>query len=183
MIRGQKVVLTALDPRNAETVRGWVNDPEVNRYMLSGHIPLTAAAEESFYTRMEAAADAHVFEIHMAEDMRLIGHVGIEQIDWIHRTGSLGICIGDLANQNRGLGTDAIVTMLRFAFDTVGLNRVNLFCREDNARGLRVYRGVGFTDIGRERESIFAEGRFFDAYMFDMLAREFRARYGPGDST
>jgi RimJ/RimL family protein N-acetyltransferase len=177
MIRGAKVVLTALDRRNAETVLAWVNDPDVNRYMLTGHVPLTLAEELSFYDRSEASPDVYNFEIHVAADMRLIGHAGIFGVDLRHRRGEVGIMIGDLSAQNRGYGRDAIVTLLRFGFDTLGLNSLTISAREDNDRGIHLYRSVGFSEAGRTRQTDFAEGRFFDLLIFDMLVGEYRERY------
>lgn len=177
MIRGEKVVLTALDRNNAETVRAWINDPEVNRFMLSGHIPLTLGEEMAFYDRSESSDEIYNFEIHVAEDMRLIGHCGLIDVDVRHGHGEVGIMIGDRAAQNQGYGRDAIVTLLGFAFGTLRLNLATISCRADNERGEHLYRSIGFRDAGLFREHDFAEGRFHDLLMFDMLAAEYEERY------
>jgi len=174
MLKGDTVVLTALDPSNAETVRAWVNDPEVNRYMLSGHVPLTPGQELAFYEDAESSDSLCVFEIHLAQDMRLIGHVGFDGVDLRHRHGELGIMIGDRDYQGRGLGRDALATALRFGFDTLGLHRVSIKARHDNERGLRLYRSLGFTEVGIERDVDYAEGHYHDVVCFDMLEPEYR---------
>jgi len=178
MIRGEKVVLTALDRRNAETVLAWVNDPAVNRCMLTGHIPLTLDEEMAFYDQSEALDSVYNFEVHVQQDMRLIGHTGLMNVDLRHRHGEVGIMIGDLASQGRGYGRDAIVTLLRFAFDTLGLRSASIRAREDNDRGIHLYESIGFRHAGVFRQSEFAEGRFFDEVLLDMLAEEYRDRYG-----
>jgi RimJ/RimL family protein N-acetyltransferase len=172
------VVLTALDRRNAEKVLGWINDPDVNRYMLTGHVPLTLGEEMGFYDRSESSSEIYNFEVHVADDMRLIGHAGLIGVDLRHRHGEVGVMIGELASQNQGYGRDAICTVLRFAFDTLGLNAVTITAREDNERGLHLYRSIGFKDAGKTRETDFAEGRFFDLVILDMLVGEYRALYG-----
>jgi RimJ/RimL family protein N-acetyltransferase len=177
MIQGDRVVLTALDRKNAETVRAWINDPSVHRYMLSGHVPITAESELAYYDESEASPAIYNFEIHVAEDMRLIGHCGLIGVDLRHRRGEVGIMIGDLSAQNQGYGRDAIVTLLRFAFDTLGLNAVTIGAREDNERGLHLYRSIGFKDAGRTRDTDYAEGRFWDLVILDMLVGEFRELY------
>ena len=76
MIRGQRIVLTGIDSANAEVVRGWLNDPAVHEWMLTGHVPITAAAEREWYERAEresAAGTAYNFEIRAADDLRLLG--------------------------------------------------------------------------------------------------------------
>lgn len=176
MIVGRDVVLTALDPSNSEVVRAWVNDPEVNRYMLAGHIPVTPSQELAFFDAVEVSESSYVFEVHVGGDMRLIGIVGIEAVDLRHRRGEIGVMIGERSEQGRGYGRDAIATTLRFAFETLGLHRVSIRAREDNARALGLYRSMGFVEVGRERETDFAEGRYFDLIVFDLLDREFAER-------
>ncbi|HSK46484.1 MAG TPA: GNAT family protein, partial [Coriobacteriia bacterium] len=148
-----------------------------NRFMLSGHVPLTLGEEMAFYDRSESSDSTHNFEIHVADDMRLIGHAGLIGVDLRHRHGEVGIMVGDVGSQNQGFGRDAIVTLLRFAFDTLGLNSATIRAREDNDRGIHLYRSVGFRPAGVFRQAEYAEGRFFDETLFDLLAEEFRSMY------
>lgn len=180
MIAGEKVYLTELDRANAETARAWLNDPAIHRFMDVGRIPITASAESSFYDMMEASPSDFVFEIHLEDNGRYIGNIGLHGIDWHHRSGELGLFLGSPVDHGRGYAADAIRTILRFAFDTLGLHRVRLRCYEGNERGLRLYRHLGFTEVGRHREAFFSEGRYWDELLFDMLDREFRVGAGSG---
>jgi hypothetical protein len=65
MIRGKKTYLTELDRANAEIIRTWLNDPEVHRYLLVGHVPLTKEQEERFYDGRVNSNDTYDFEIHV----------------------------------------------------------------------------------------------------------------------
>jgi len=175
MIPGEKVVLTALDPANAETVRAWINNPAINRYTLVGHVPLTPGDEAAFYARMDASASDYVLEIHDKETMQLIGHVGLHRVDLRHSWGEIGIMIGDAEYHGRGYGRDAIKTMLRFGFDTLGLHRIEISARADNEPAVHLYRSIGFTQVGVHRDTDFAEGRYHDLVVMDMLESEYRA--------
>lgn len=178
MIRGEKVMLTALDPSNAETARGWVNDPDLNRWMLSGHVPLTPGAEIAWYERMDASDTDHIFEIHVAKDGRLIGHCGLHKADLIHRHAELAIMIGDVSAQNRGRGRDAIVATLRFGFGTLGLHRIEIRWIGGNERASHLYPSIGFKPVGVLREHVFLRGAYHDEHVLDMLEPEFAERYG-----
>ena len=179
MIKGEKIYLTELDFANAETIRGWLNDPEVYKYLLVGHTPLTKEEERRYYEANAAGSpNTQNFEIHVAEDGRYIGNIGLKDIHPVRRHAELGIAIGSKQDWGKGYGYDAIVTCLRYAFDTRGLHTVMISAHADHARGLDLYRRVGFTEVGRERESIFREGRFLDLVLLDMTEGEFRERYG-----
>ena len=177
MLRGDTIYLTNLDPANAETARGWINDPEINRYLLTGQVPVSAAAEAAFYGRAVtdwAAGKSYMFEIHIADDGRYIGNCGLHNVDMRHRSAEVGIFIGDTTQQNRGYGRDAIMTVTRFGFDTLGLNRVEIRSQADNERSMHLYEKLGFKPMGRLREATFTFGHFVDEAIFDMLASEWR---------
>jgi RimJ/RimL family protein N-acetyltransferase len=178
MIRGEKIYLAELDRANAEVVRNWLNDPEVHEFLAVGRIPITREAEERYYDLQAASDDRYTFEIHVGEDGRYIGNVGLKDVNLAHRRAELGLVIGSKDDWGRGYGADAIVTCLRFAFDTLGLHSVRLKAHADHLRGLDLYRRVGFRETGREREAVFQNGRFADYVVLDMLDREFRDRYG-----
>jgi RimJ/RimL family protein N-acetyltransferase len=181
MIRGEKIYLTELDLDNAETIRAWLNDPEVYKYLMVGHTPISKEDERRYYQADAVSSDTRNFEIHVAEDGRYIGNVGLKDIDPIHRHAELGISIGHKEDWGKGFGFDAIVTCLRYAFDTLGLHTVKIRAHADHSRALELYRRVGFVEVGRERETVFQDGRFADYVALDMIDREFRERYGAAE--
>ncbi len=178
MIPYGKVYLTELDRSNAETIRGWLNDPEIHRFLLVGHIPITREQEERYYDmHSEAGQSGYVFEIHVAADGRYIGNCGLNGVDLVHRHGEIGIAIGDKTAWGQGFGSDAVVACLVFAFQTLGLHRVSIRVHEEHTRAAVLYKRLGFVETGREREYVFQEGHFQDEIILDMLECEFRSRY------
>jgi RimJ/RimL family protein N-acetyltransferase len=180
MLPGTLVTLSALDPANAETARAWINDPQVNTWLAVGHVPVTASAEVAWYAHAEqeiAAGTAYHFEIHAADDGRLLGNCGIMDVDRFDHHGEVGIFIGDPADHGRGFGRDAIVTLLRFAFETLCLNTVRIRAIDGNERAIGLYRSLGFADVGTYREGRYVRGRFHDVVLLDMTRKEFDTHY------
>lgn len=181
MIRGTTIYLTRFDDASVEQVRTWLNDPSVNEWMLSGQIPISRAQEAGFYELTERQwneGSAYRFEVHAAEDGRLLGIVGLDSVSLLHRHGEVGIFIGSLTDQNRGYGRDALLTLLRFGFDRLGLHSIAIKANAENERAVHLYSSIGFVETGREREVVFMRGRFRDHTCFDMLESEFHERYG-----
>lgn len=179
MVRGEDIYLTNLDPANAEVARAWINDPEINRYLLHGQIPVSIASEAAWYQNAVttwATGSAYNFEIHVADDDRYIGNCGLHHVDMLHRSCEIGILIGETSEQNRGYGRDAIMTLTRFGFDTLGLNRIEIRAQADNERSMHLYEKLGFKPVGRMREATYTFGHYVDEALFDMLASEWRAR-------
>ena len=182
MLLGERIHLTTLDAANAETARRWINDPEVNRWLIAGQVPLSEAAEAEFYRETEASHSDYLFEIRVTGDDRYIGNCGLNDVDLVHGHGEVGIVIGEPDAQGQGFGRDAIVTLLRFGFDTLGLHRIHIRHIDGNKRAAHLYPSIGFRPTGREREHLFIRGSWRDELAYDMLDREFRERYGRQDA-
>lgn len=175
MLRGEKIRLVPLDRANAETARRWVNDPEINRWMLSGHIPVSVQAELDFYDmaeRQAAEKSGFVFEIHADEEDRYIGNCGLHKVDMVHRHAEVGILIGEVSDHNKGFGRDAIRTVLKFGFETLGLHSIEIRHMSPNAAGAHLYRSIGFREVGVLRQHCFLRGEWVDEVVLDMLAED-----------
>ena len=68
------------------------------------------------------------------------------------------------------------MTLTRFGFDTLGLNRIEIRSQADNERSMHLYEKLGFKPMGRMREATYTFGHFVDEALFDMLASEWRPR-------
>ena len=103
----------------------------------------------------------------------LIGNVGQIGLDWKNRSAFLGIVIAEKEYWGRGYGSDAIVTLLRFAFGEMNLHRIYLSVFDTNPRAIRCYEKCGFRHEGRAREALFRDGRYHDALQMAILRQEF----------
>jgi RimJ/RimL family protein N-acetyltransferase len=178
MLIGEKVYLTPIDAQNAETARAWVNDPAINTWMLSGHVPVSREQERAWYAQVDASDADHVFEIRTRDGDRYIGNCGLHKVNMLHRNGELGILIGELDAQGKGYGADAIIAVLGYAFHTLGLHTVQINYIDGNERSAHLYAKLGFTVTGRCREHLFLRGDFHDLVLMDMTREEYERLYG-----
>ena len=65
---------------------------------------------------------------------------------------------------------------MRYAFETLNLNRVWLHAFEYNKGGLRAYEKVGFKREGVLRQDCFREGRYWDTIVMGLLREEWLER-------
>ncbi|MEX2503041.1 MAG: GNAT family N-acetyltransferase [Trueperaceae bacterium] len=63
--------------------------------------------------------------------------------------GTLGIIIGERSHWGLGYGPEAVQALLRYAFETLGLEQVRLHTFADNTRAQRAFRKVGFHEVRR----------------------------------
>ena len=94
-----------------------------------------------------------------------------------HSRAELGYWIGK-RYWNRGYATEAAEAVLRYGFETLGLNRICAFHFGRNPASGRVLEKVGMTYEGTRRQHVLKWGRFEDLAGYGMLRTEFEERCG-----
>jgi RimJ/RimL family protein N-acetyltransferase len=170
---GSKVYLRPLDLADAPTLTTWMNDPEVTRYLII-HRPLMLLAEEAFLRKMSESERDIVLGIVTREPEQFIGVTGLHQLDVRNRHVQFGIVVGEKSAWGQGYGTEATRLMVRYAFDTLNLNRACLHVYEYNERAVRAYQKAGFRTEGRLRQDRFLDGRYWDTFVMAVLREEWQ---------
>ncbi|MGC8874793.1 MAG: GNAT family N-acetyltransferase [Chloroflexia bacterium] len=173
MLIGERVRLRAIEREDLPRCVAWLNDPEVVRY-LTLYLPLSREDEERWFEGYLQDPRRKVLAIE-AETGEHIGNIGLEEIDWKNRCAELGIFIGEKDRWGQGYGTDAVRTLLRFAFEELNLNRVQLHVFAFNERARRCYIRCGFVEEGRQRQAHYTEGRYHDVILMSILRAEWDA--------
>ena len=181
MLEGKLVRLRAIEPGDAEPYYRWFNDQEVTRFLATRY-PVSRAYEEAFIARRSTNDFSQGLMLAIeTKDGANIGNIGLHDPHPEHRTATLGIEIGEKEYWANGYGSDAIVTLLRFCFDEMNLNRVSLHVFEFNERALACYKKCGFQMEGRLRQQYYGEGRYWDVFVMGILRDEFEALHGARD--
>lgn len=176
--------LMALGPLRRDLVplyARWMNDPATAR-AVGTFAPFTVERETDWYEK-EARSETNIpFTVYEKATLNPIGTVALMGVDYRNRRAEFGISIGEAEYRNKGYGTETTWLMLDYAFDVVGLHSVMLGVFEFNHGAIRTYEKAGFKEIGRRRQSYFANGRMWDEIWMDCLGPEFGSS-GPGRST
>ncbi len=108
-----------------------------------------------------------------ARDGRLLGGVGLHQIDWGDRRGELGYWVAP-TEWGRGIAPEAAYAVCRVAFAALRMHRVYAYVYAFNSRSARVLRKLGFRLEGRAREHHRDGRRWVDVLRFGLLVDELR---------
>jgi len=174
VIYGKRVRLRAIEREDIPRFLKWLNDPDLRRY-LRMYLPLSRAQEEGWFERQLKDEGQRVLAIETMQGQH-IGNIGLHRIDWKDRCAELGIFIGESQFRDQGYGTDAVRTLLRLAFEEMGLHRISLRVFDFNQRAIRCYEKCGFHHEGRLREGHFTGGSYHDVLLLGILATEFAVR-------
>ncbi len=104
----------------------------------------------------------------------LIGSIQFnEELNPNYRTASIDLFLGADA-QGRGLGPDAIRTVVRYLFEERGHHHITIDPAAANERAIRAYRKIGFRPVGVIRAyERGPDGAWHDNLLMDLLVDDF----------
>ena len=172
---GERIYLSPRNNEDVEIFTKWMNDFGVTDYLGRSCGILTLQNEKEYLETVDK--DKNVLAIIDLKTDKIIGTIGLHNVDNINRTATLGIFIGDDEYRSKGYGTEAIRLMLDFGFNYLNLNNVELALMEFNQRALKCYQKCGFKEIGRRRKCKFINGKYYDSILMDILAEEFTGSF------
>jgi RimJ/RimL family protein N-acetyltransferase len=177
---GSKVRLRAVERGDLETLRRFVNDPEVMRFS-SAYEPISDVRQERWWEATSAATDGVVFAVEdiRADDPQLIGTCSLVGVDWITRLAELRIRIGERSAWGQGLGTEACEHLLRYGFEDLNLERIWLRVYASNERAIGMYAKLGFVSEGRLRRAAYIRGLAEDVVIMGLLRPEWLEQASP----
>lgn len=110
--------------------------------------------------------------ITLKPDDKMIGTCGFHVYDRNNQRLEIGYELGaDYWRQ--GIMREAVRAVLDFAFNTLGVHRVEADVTVGNEGSAGLLKNLGFTHEGTWRDRVFAHGRFYSLWQFALLRDEF----------
>jgi RimJ/RimL family protein N-acetyltransferase len=160
---GRIVGLRPVEPDDQDFLRELANHPQVRANVVGWDWP----------SARPALSAVQPLSVVLAATGQIVGHTGLGNVDWQNQSATTRIeLMPGLAP--KGTGTDAIMTLMAWAFYEVGLRRLHGTCLDFNVASHGAYvRKCGWQIEGREREAVFRHGRWNDLLHVAILKREF----------
>ena len=174
-LKGKVVHLRAVEQEDCEMLRALANDPESEKMIVGWAFPISAQDQKTWFENCKNDLHRLRFTIETERD-GAVGMIGLRDIDWKNGVASgLGMRIARKEIRTRGLATDAWMTLMRYAFDELRLNRINGSALSYNAASLRVCEKVGFKVEGVQRQAVFKNGQYHDLIIMGCLKSDYAA--------
>lgn len=178
---GEKIYLRAIEKSDIDDGwHDWINDP-INTVGLWTPNPQGHHHMVDYFDSQQDHSRTVMFAICERETGRYIGNARLFDINWIHRICGYGRLIGPRDARGKGLGSDALIQLLRHGFHGLGMNRIWSAAWVQNAQSLSSNDKVGMTREGIAKEFVFKNGEFHDAVYLRMLRSEFDELHGGPD--
>jgi RimJ/RimL family protein N-acetyltransferase len=164
------MVLRPGTERDMEAIRALYSEPDIRKWMgWDAEPPDEEEARANIERGLRAWQEGTwaVFRIVGAATDQVVGGVnlrfgehGIAEVSYFLRASARG----------RGLATRAVLLVSRWAFEELGIERIELRTHPENAASGRVAERAGFTREGIERASrAWPDGTRFDSILYSLL--------------
>lgn len=171
-IVGERIYLRPLEPAlDNHHYATWMNDAEIRRYFSI--YPTSDSRGKERLEQLYKDGKHILFGVALNEDDRLIGLVGLKDINYINQSAEFYVIIGDRTIQGKGYGTEATRLMIRYGFMELNLNRIQTQDMEDNIGGWRADEKAGFTYEGTLRQAILRFGAYQNVKVYSLLRSEY----------
>ncbi|MEK7108151.1 MAG: GNAT family protein [Patescibacteria group bacterium] len=176
-LRGKRVYLRPMELSDVERTTRWINDPVARRW-LSNVWPLNQLQERAWIEAKYRDRPAHdlTFALVLTEGDVHIGNLGLHNIDWVHRSATTGMLIGEADARGKGYGPEAKELLLDYVFNTLGLELVEAGAFESNMASRRSLEKSGYTLEATLRRRYYRDGQWHNECVFSITAEEWRAR-------
>ena len=101
-----------------------------------------------------------------------IGQIAYFLVDQKNHFGEIEYCVGK-AFQGRGYATEATKAVIRYGFEKINFNKVQICVRPSNLPSKKVIDKCGFTYEGTLREYFYRNGKYEDRMYHSILRKEF----------
>ncbi|MET0410043.1 MAG: GNAT family N-acetyltransferase [Polyangiaceae bacterium] len=186
-LRTERLWLRPLDSIDVDDIFAYRGDPVVQLYNSKPHetIEETLAfieQQHALYRQQRECLWAVTLPYTEQDATRrdgkvgcVIGEVSIQDWDRYHRHANIGYDFSR-AFWGKGFAHEAARAVLRFGFERMQLNRIEIWTAAANTRSVRLAERLGFTRDGLLRRRILEDdGAFHDSALYGLLRSEWAA--------
>lgn len=166
------VVLRTLEIGDCEVVHGWIRS-EDELYQWSGPWEFSWPLDLDQLVRDARfqSESRFLFAVTEPGGGELLGHVKL-QVQRHHGLGLIGRVLVAPQRRGQGVGTAMMHRLVGYAFDDLGLHRLQLGVYTFNTPAIACYEAAGFVVEGRLRDSTRGSGGYWDGLIMGLLASD-----------
>ena len=171
--RGEKVNLEPPEVGDLPALRAWLADYDAVPYLGPSSVR-SLAQLESWYEQV--AGDEARIQWRIAAAGRVVGMTHLAHVDYRNRHATGGVVIGERAERGKGYAGEAVRLRAAFAFEELGLERLESETFAENVPMQRALERAGYRRIGTRHRYYYRGGRWHDVSLFELLRDEWGAR-------
>lgn len=171
-IKGRLVTLRAMTKSDMNMICDMFNDPELENLVVGWAFPLSLEQQEVWFEKNMNDSKNFRFVIDVPDD-GAVGIVTLINVDWKNRCAEQGIKLVNKGNRAKGIGTDTVMAIMRYAFEELGLHRLDATIFDENIASRGLYKKCGWKEEGVKKSCIFKHGKWRDLVIMGILDSDY----------
>src|SRR5215213_4073608 len=168
ILKTDRLLLREFVPEDWRAVYAYQNDPaylEFYEWEHRSENDVKAFIQRFIDQQHDSPRIKYQLAITLPTNNQVIGNVGIRKPSVKAYDAELGY---ELASRewNNGYATEAVMAMLKLAFEDLRLHRVAARVIANNNNSIRLLEKIGMRQEGRLREQEFFKGRYWDVVLY-----------------
>ena len=172
LIYGEKIVLRAVEKADNTMLLSLINDPDTEMMLGGSSWPVSESDQLKWFEHQEHSRDVLRCIVALQNDGRALGTIILSDIDQKNATGHIHIKMLKDGGRGRGYGTDAVKTMVRYAFEELRLNCIYANILAYNDEPIKRFERCRFKKDGVLRQRVYKKGKFVDMLAYSILITE-----------
>lgn len=174
-IKGKLVNLRAIELKDTDLINQWANSPEIWEMLGGWHFPYSTMNTEEWIKSIDNNNQKNQIFAIDTEEHGLIGTANLLNIDWKNRNAFHGIMLGNKETRGKGYAQDAVLTLMEYAFNELGLNRLDGDMISYNKISISFYeKKCGWIVEGIKKDWFFRKGKFYDKIIVGITEERYR---------
>ena len=174
-LTGNSVYLRGLEKDDLIYLKEWLCNEKVTHYLEFGVWPPSIEQLSKQYEN-DSNDDVSFLVVSKNGD-KPIGWGGLYDINWIKRSAELRFFIGDTKFWNMTFTLESFQLLLEYSFKKLNLHKVTAGANVENKNSWKVIERIGFVKEGTIRDTIYRNGKYYDAYFYSILINEYEKIY------
>ncbi|MCU7496482.1 MAG: GNAT family N-acetyltransferase [Ignavibacteria bacterium] len=171
-LEGEKIYLRPVQEKDLELVEYGKNNTDV-RETLFLFAPMTQEQVRAEMNAWSGSKEIMFFTICSQADDEPVGQTAFVRIDYVSRAAVFYLAIYDPEFWSKGFGGEATSLMLRYAFEILNMNRIQLHVCCENPKAVKAYEKAGYVIEGTLRQAMYHFNRYIDFYVMSILREEY----------
>ena len=171
-IQDRNITLRAIELEDLTQLQVWANDQDI-QYMLGGwHFPTNMNDQQNWYNTLSCSSNNQRFMVINNDGIK-IGMANLVNINFKDGNAEHGLLL-DQKYQRQGYGYSVVMTMMKYAFNELRLNRLETTIISNNQPSLNLFiNKCGWQQEGVLRKWYFRQGQFIDKVILGILKEDY----------
>lgn len=171
-IQGKNVVLRAISMKDANLLMDLINDAETEKMLGGSSFPVSLEGQEKWISVQTGRIDVLRCIVALKENEEGIGTVILSDIDTKNGVAQVHIKMDKQHGRGKGYGSDALNTIVNYAFGEMRLNCIYADVLEYNTVSQKLFEKCGFHRDGLLRSRVFKGGRYINVVSYSRLKED-----------